>query len=256
MSEMVSTQETELREGSMVGMGDVGIPVEEMEEDEVDEVMQRENLEATRMTLQDLQLSEQAGGGRYILMFGSGTSDSRGEKSITIVQDIVHTLETRFDRTTLTLRIPEVFNYLSDTRPNLLVVTSKSLQPANLEYSENKVAKSVAYIFINTKVHHAGHPLPYTNAAQLGDTATKLFQKVLRFRDVQVFTNLCKEDVIEKLMDLRAYAEEKTQTTQVAIVWIGHTLFSHDTPHSEILTQLGVTSVAEAIDGTMYQHDH
>ena len=39
MSEMVSTQETELREGSMVGMGDVGILVEEIEDDEVDEVV-------------------------------------------------------------------------------------------------------------------------------------------------------------------------------------------------------------------------
>ena len=39
MSEMVSTQETELREGSMVGMGDVGILVEEIEDDEVDEVI-------------------------------------------------------------------------------------------------------------------------------------------------------------------------------------------------------------------------
>ena len=36
---MVSTQETELREGSMVGMGDVGILVEEIEDDEVDEVV-------------------------------------------------------------------------------------------------------------------------------------------------------------------------------------------------------------------------
>ena len=54
MSEMVSTQETELREGSMVGMGDVGILLEEMEEDEVDEIVQRENLAATTLSLQDL----------------------------------------------------------------------------------------------------------------------------------------------------------------------------------------------------------
>ena len=59
---------------------------------------------------------------------------------------------------------------------------------------------------------------------------------MLRFKNVQLFTNLCKEEIIEKLQELKAYAEKKSQTTQVAIVWIGHTLFSHDTPHNEILS--------------------
>ena len=140
-------------------------------------------------------------------MFGSDSYDGGGEKGVTIIQDIVHTLLTRFDRSTLTLQIPDAFDYLSDTRPSFQIVTSKGLQPTSLEYIHNKVVKSVAYIFVNTKAHHAGHPLPYTNATQIGDTAKKLFETVLRFRDVQVFSNLRKEDVIEKLQDLKEYAD-------------------------------------------------
>ena len=79
---------------------------------------------------------------------------------------------------------------------------------------------------------------------------------MLRFKKVQLFTNLCKEEVIEKLQELKAYIEQKTQTTQAAIVWIGHTLFSHDTPHKEILGLLSVQCPDEAVDGTLYQHDH
>ena len=35
MSEMYSTQETELREGTLVGLGDIGIIMDELDEDEV-----------------------------------------------------------------------------------------------------------------------------------------------------------------------------------------------------------------------------
>ena len=61
--------------------------------------------------------------------------------------------------------MPDVFDTIKDTRQNFHAVTSKSLQPVHLTYSNNKVVKSVAYIFVNTKVHNAGHPLPYPNAA-------------------------------------------------------------------------------------------
>ena len=39
-------------------------------------------------------------------------------------------------------------------------------------------------------------------------------------------------------------------------MWVGHTLFSHDTPHAAILRELGVPCRDDGVDGSNYQHDH
>ena len=70
-------------------------------------------------------------------------------------------------------------------------------------YQRNCVEKSVAYIFVNTHVQHDGHPLPYENAQQQGDFARQLLTDVLKFQSVQVFTNLEKPEIIQKLKDLQ-----------------------------------------------------
>ena len=43
MSDMFSTQETELKEGTLVGLGDIGIMVDDLDEEEMDAIIPKEN---------------------------------------------------------------------------------------------------------------------------------------------------------------------------------------------------------------------
>ena len=61
------------------------------------------------------------------------------------------------------------------------MATSKVIQPINLVFQRNCVEMSIAYIFVNTLVHHVGDALPYKNAQQHGDIANQLFSNVLKF---------------------------------------------------------------------------
>ena len=91
MSDMFSTQETELREGTLVGLGDIGIEIEDLDEEEIDDIIPKEN-RFTTLSLQNLQFSEQNGSAKFALLFGRDASCSNEAKEITIVQDIVYTL--------------------------------------------------------------------------------------------------------------------------------------------------------------------
>ena len=74
-------------------------------------------------------------------------------------------------------------------------VVSNTLQPLNLFYGHHMVTDSFAYIFVNTE----SKGLPYKNAAGRGKHAEELFRDVLKFKHVEVFTNLTKEEIIQKL---------------------------------------------------------
>ena len=75
------------------------------------------------------------------------------------------------------------------------MITRNSCQPLKLIYAHNIVKKSVAYIFINTKMNG----LTYKNAQEKGVKAAKIFNEVLQFSEVSIFTDLKRRSIIRKL---------------------------------------------------------
>ena len=99
-----------------------------------------------------------------------------------------------------------------------------------------------------TNTHCKG--LEYKNAKEKAESAKKLFEDVFEFDEVRSFTDLTKEEIIDKLTDLKKEAKdyEDANPTQIgksqpilaiAVVWIGHKLQgSWYAPHKEILASL------------------
>ena len=67
-----------------------------------------------------------------------------------MVRDVIGTLEHRFDPQTLMLAIPGAFEHLKGSDTNFEMVTSNTIQPTMLEYTQNIITESKAVIFINT----------------------------------------------------------------------------------------------------------
>ena len=85
-----------------------------------------------------------------ILMYGCKPSKAVLAET-TMVADITSTLENRFHRNTLSLKIPAAFEHLKGNDANFEMVTSNTLQPLNLHFHHNIVTKSLAYIFVSEK---------------------------------------------------------------------------------------------------------
>ena len=85
--------------------------------------------------------------------------------------------------------------------------------------------------------------LPWKNAAERGELARKLFADVLNFKEVRVFTNLSKDEIIEKLNQVKnqanrfEMAKHGRETLAVGITWIGHKLQSNNDLHKQILAK-------------------
>ena len=78
------------------------------------------------------------------------------------------------------------------------MIISNTIQPVNLFYAYNLITERTAYIFVNTECNG----VPYQDAVARGDAALSLFRDVLEYKNVQVFTNLDKQQIIEKLDEL------------------------------------------------------
>ena len=87
------------------------------------------------------------------------------------------------------------------------MVVSNTIQPINLFYAHNLVTETVAYIFVNTE----SLGLPYKNAVGRGKSALALFKDILEFEHVEVFTDLTKSNIIEKLEELQERADDFEQ---------------------------------------------
>ena len=160
---MYSTEETEIKEGTMVGLGDIGILMEDLDEDEF--------MFAAEETLSTFKLTKQTESAQFAILFGVDTDSANEDneiqqQEITIVQDIIQVLNSQFDRQTLTIQLPQTLNLLKDVRPNFEIITSKVIQPVNLMYQRNYIVHKIAYIFVNS-----GNLLPHKNAEDLGRVA-------------------------------------------------------------------------------------
>ena len=125
--------------------------------------------------------------------------------------------------------IPSCFEHLKGEDANFEMVTSNSIQPLNLVYHHNLVTWSIAYIFVNTDCNGFNYVLADTKRTQM----ELLFKEELNFGNVQVFENLTKNAIIDKLGDLKNIATEFEQKCNykrdkpilaISISWIGHKL--------------------------------
>ena len=98
----------------------------------------------------------------------------------------------------------------------------------------------------------------WKSADERGEIARKLFAEVLKFQEVQLFTDLSKEEVIHKLNWLKEQADmfeknkQGNETLSIGITWIGHKLQADYDPHNRILTNLGVERPKCGKDGSEY----
>ena len=82
-----------------------------------------------------------------------------------MVAEIAQTLSQEYDIETLSIQLPKVFNYMKGEDAQFEIVTSPTMQPLRLMYNHNKVTKTVAHIFVNTRCMD----LDYRNAYERGN---------------------------------------------------------------------------------------
>ena len=130
----------------------------------------------------------------FIFIFGCAASKTVMADN-TMVEEIVATMNGRFDKDTLKLTIPAAFEHIKGSDAKLEMSVSNSVQPLSLCYGHNIVTHSIGYIFVNTE----SKGLPYTDAAIRGSLAKALLKDILQFKYVEVFTDLPKAEIIQKL---------------------------------------------------------
>ena len=84
-----------------------------------------------------------------------------------LVKNIIQYFTMQFNRDSLTLEIPTVFERIKQKNPQMEVISSNTLQPATLFYQKNIVSSSIARIFTNTKAMG----VEYKNAVARGKLA-------------------------------------------------------------------------------------
>ena len=68
-----------------------------------------------------------------------------------MVEEIVDTLTTRFNKNNLALELPDAFDHLKGSDASIEMSVSNTLQPLNLFFGDNLVTDSISYIFVNTE---------------------------------------------------------------------------------------------------------
>ena len=86
------------------------------------------------------------------------------------------------------------------------MITRNSIQPLKIFYANNIVQKSIAYIFINTKMNG----LIYKDAIKKGTQAAKIFSEVLAFTETSIYTDVKRNEIIKKLEDLKGRSKRFT----------------------------------------------
>ena len=143
----------------------------------------------------------------------------------TMIKDVATTFK-RYDRTTMSLQIPQCLEQLKGSDASFEMVVSNTLQPLRLIHTHNVVTRSIAVILVHTELKGT----PYDGAVKTGAIYEKLFKEVLQFDKVTVHTDLKKTQVKAVLASLEkeANAFEKTKSDNeilsIAIANVGYYL--------------------------------
>ena len=87
------------------------------------------------------------------------------------------------------------------------MITKNSIQPLKIFYANNIVQKSIAHIFINTKMNG----LIYKDAITKGTHAAKIFSEVLAFTETCIYTDVKRNKIVKKLEDLKVRSKRFTE---------------------------------------------
>ena len=69
-----------------------------------------------------------------------------------LAQDVINILKDKFDRPTLSLTVPNIFEHLTRASNDYELVTSPFVQPVRLNFEHKIVRKAVAIIFVNERI--------------------------------------------------------------------------------------------------------
>ena len=131
----------------------------------------------------------------FIMLFGAAPSS--GVKANTkMVSDLRRAVVRGYDRATMIVRIPEVFDRLTGSDCSFEVAASSLLRTIELKFVGNTVTKSFALIIVNTKLtsHKSGvDPLVYPEAVKTKDEFVNLMINVFCFDDCKVCVDYSKE---------------------------------------------------------------
>ena len=97
--------------------------------------------------------------------------------------DLRQLFNDRFDRQTLKLEIPKVFDQLKATDAQFEMVTSNTLQQLSLVCQKNKVTQAHGVVFVNTKCKD----LTFEDAESKGDLALDILVEELQLDDHQIY---------------------------------------------------------------------
>ena len=169
------------------------------------------------------------------------------DKNTQMVHDTKNALEQRFDKKTLTLEIPKVFEFLKGQDANFELTTSSTLQTLELPYRDNIVAKSHALVFQTDELSRPGcKTREYTNSAENGELAVTVFEDYFKFDKVELIQNPSKQEVLTKIEEHKAESDEFEQNHDpktviaLAIVWVGFKLSDHFDHQIGIMKQFDV----------------
>lgn len=117
-------------------------------------------------------------------------------------QDIKELLTSRYDRDTLKLPIPQVFDQLKASDAAFEMVTSNTLQRLVLICQKNAITHSYGVIFHNDSCKD----LTYKRANDRCEAAQDLLYEQLHIDECEVYKNKSKQEIIEVLQDLKKMA--------------------------------------------------
>ena len=120
---------------------------------------------------------------------------------------MINLFETSYNKETLVFEIPKQLKEIQKKAAGAEMITKNNIQPLKLIYAHNIVQKSIAYIFINTKMNG----LIYKDAQKKGLQAAKIFNDVLEFTEVSTFTDLKRKKIITKLENLKERSRKFTE---------------------------------------------
>ena len=182
-----------------------------------------------------------------------GTKPGLGVAANTkMIRDVAQIFLTQYSRVTFTVGIPRCFDVMKGEDVNFEMVASNTLQPINVEHRHNFATYTRAIIFVHTHLK----ALPYEGATERGKLQEKFFRDVLQFNDTQIYTNLTKDEIIQKLSELKQEAQEfenvqePKATLVIAIVNVGFYLDGDYQPHVDIINEFG--NRPKGTDGSLY----
>ena len=117
-----------------------------------------------------------------------------------LIEDFASCLNDKYDKDVLAIMFPTIIDLLKGTDANIEIIKSSQLQTLMLPVKPLKAKLKIAYIFVMTQLSRDNLiPLIWNNAENRAAELYECLKNDLKYDDIQIFTNLSKEQVLDKL---------------------------------------------------------